>query len=171
MSHAIEILWSLTLIRNNMNTATTLYICKANVWRSQIAEWIHNKFANGTNKPLSLAWSEARKVKYNWSPSSDIVKYMSETRWIEIVNQRISYIMDLPTATIDAIQKTIFLYDPEKDSHCDDACKINEESPYEYLRKRWFNILISPVADPFETGEVWFDTIYDDIYKIVINNI
>ena len=42
---------------------STLYICSANVWRSQMAEWIHNQRFSQLGGAISLAWAEARKKK------------------------------------------------------------------------------------------------------------
>ena len=46
-----------------------IFVCKANVWRSQVAEWIAKYFWLDA---ISCAWVEARKEKYFSKPDKEI---------------------------------------------------------------------------------------------------
>lgn len=146
---------------------TILFVCKANVGRSQIAEWLYNNQNYNTSIAISIAWSEARKEKYNGQPAEEIVSFLKNYRWIDISHQSIKYVTDINQWVLAHISKIIFLYDPVENKECDDACKIAKDTPYEYFKNRWFCIQINPVPDPYETWKRWYQGITNRIQEII----
>lgn len=144
----------------------TLFICKANVWRSQMAEGIYNHI-HWKWMALSLAGCEARKDTYAWKPAGSIQDFMISYAWIDISNQKICYLSDLSENKISEIEKIIFLYDPTKEILCESECMKNELSPYEYFRHRNIHIQIFPIPDPFEEWEMWYGPIYRSINSLI----
>lgn len=55
------------------------------------------------------------------------------------------------------------MYNPENEAICDDECKLNGKTPYEYIKTLDMPIVINPINDPFEVGS--------DKYKMVIDEI
>ncbi len=151
-----------------MNTFP-LFICKANVGRSQIAEWLFNDI-HGFWGSLSIAWSEARKDKYLWIPDKTIINFLQEVYWVDICMQKIKYLSDLKSSHLVQITLVIFLYNPLIETFCDDLCKINGLTPYEYFKKKNMPIFIYPVTDPFEIWISWYQKISEEI-KIIIGNL
>lgn len=145
-----------------------LFICKANVWRSQIAEGLYNHL-HWTWKALSLAGCEARKEKYHWKPSESIIDFMKEYSWIDISNQRIRYLSDVSELILSNIEEVIFLYDPTEYAWCDLECMKDGYSPYEYFLSQNTSIQKYAIPDPFEVGYDWYRMIYDEIYSSIKN--
>ena len=146
---------------------TILFVCKANVGRSQIAEWLYNSNANKKSTALSIAWCEARKEKYFEKPAETIVSFMKNKQWIDISSQKINYISDFSKEVFDKVNRVIYLYNPEKSLSCDLDCRIDNMSPFQYLKEKWFQIQISPVEDPYETWEKWYEGIVYRIHEII----
>ncbi len=67
-----------------------LFICSANVGRSQIAEGFYNYYSGG-KKSISAAAIEDKREKYNNRPHPDIIKVMRE-KGIDISNQKIKLV-------------------------------------------------------------------------------
>ena len=131
-----------------MKNIDTLFICKANVWRSQIAEWFYNNYSQNT-KSISLAWVEAKKEKYNWKPSTEIIDLM-QNKGIDVSNQTINYIKDFIDKVLLGVDKIIFLYKPDVNDKIDDECKIDWISPYEYIKLKFnWDLFIYNIEDPF----------------------
>jgi protein-tyrosine-phosphatase len=149
------------------NNWLVLFICKANVWRSQIAEWIYNKIHWGWS--ISLAWNEARKRKYKSKPLKDIVHFLKLRKSLDISNQRISYLKDIPDNILSKIRIVYFLYDPNNESSCDNPCKKDWLSPYVYFKKVRVPIFIYPIDDPFDIWKGWYNFIYQEIYNLISN--
>ncbi len=157
---------SLLMFTQDHKKKYILFICKANVWRSQMAEWLYNNLY-GTWKALSLAGCEARKGTYEWKPARSIQDFMLNYAWIDISNQKVHYISDLSESDISEIEEIIFLYDPTKETSCDPECLKNGFPPYDYFRNRDICTRIFPVPDPFEQWEMWFESIYISINSLI----
>lgn len=143
-----------------------IFICKANVWRSQIAEWIYNNLY-GSGESISIAWSEARKEKYLWAPDTSVSKILKEYKWVDISTQKIKYLKDITVQHLSSCNLIVFLFDPEDITTCDDWCKLNWSTPYQYLKKWDIPILICPITDPFEVEQDAYKKIIDDIEKLI----
>ena len=143
-----------------------LFICKANVWRSQIAEWLYNHI-RWERIPLSIAGCEARKDRYVWKPAGSIQDFMMTYAWINISKQKIQYLTDLSEDQISDIEEVIFLYDPTKETLCESECMKDGLSPYVYFRNRNIFTRIFPVPDPFEEWEASYESIYLSIKSII----
>ncbi len=149
-----------------MKNIDTLFICKANVWRSQIAEWFYNTYSQNT-KSISLAWVEARKEKYNWKPSTKIISLMQK-KGINVSNKTINYINDFIDEVLFKVDKIVFLYKPNSNDEIDDECKIGLISPYDYLKLNFnWEILIFDIKDPFWKSNKSIEKIINQIEKIV----
>lgn len=146
---------------------TLLFVCKANVGRSQIAEWLYNSNMSSKLTAISIAWSEARKIKYFEKPAEAIITFMKNNQWIDISHQRINYITDFSKEVLNKINRVIYLYDPEINLSCDLDCNIHDVSPFEYLKRKGYPIQISPVEDPYETWEKWYQWIVNRIQEII----
>lgn len=146
-----------------------IFICKANVWRSQIAEWIFNhRYGAGTS--ISIAGCEARKEKYWWVPDTWVSTVLQEYKWVDISNQKIKYLSDITSQQLSDYNLVVFLFDPSQDSSCDYDCKKDWISPYEYLSKLDSSIRIHPITDPFEVWVKEYRRIIDEI-DIIIENL
>ena len=69
------------------------FICKANVQRSQISEWLFRKLYPNI-QCISFAWIEARKEKYSFKTEKSVSKIAQDYDNIDIGNQNINYISD-----------------------------------------------------------------------------
>ncbi len=147
----------------------TLFICKANVWRSQMAEGLYNNIYWAW-KALSLAGCEARKDAYIWKPAGSIQDFMMNYAQIDISNQKIQYLSDISENDINEIEEIIFLYDPIQESWCDLECLRDNLSPYNYFKNKNISIRIFPIPDPFEQWEMLYESIYTSI-KFIINSL
>lgn len=125
-----------------------MFVCIANVWRSQVAEWIYNFYSKNI-KAISCAWAEAKKEKYNSKPDSEIVEILLQN-WINISEQKINYITDFNKEELNNIKKVIFLYNPDNKSNINKDCLIHWMSVYEYfLNKKNVEIIINEINDPY----------------------
>ncbi len=86
---------------------------------------------------------------------------------IDISDQCISYLSDIAEKTLTKVTKIIFLYDPEKQITCDHGCKIDGQTPYEYLRTKNIPIEIHAIPDPYGVSEEKWTQIYDAINDLV----
>lgn len=127
----------------------TLFVCKANVQRSQVAEWLYNYYSK-LSKSISCAWVEARKQKYIWKPEPIITQILLED-WIDIREQNINYITDFDENIINNIKKVIFLFNPINEIQIDEECLINKKSVYQYFNeKKNIDIIINEIQDPYK---------------------
>ncbi|MDD3145449.1 MAG: hypothetical protein PHV23_05050 [Candidatus Gracilibacteria bacterium] len=143
-----------------------LFICKANVGRSQIAEAVYNNYTK-SNKAISIAGCEDRKEKYNGKPSIKITDFIIK-KGIDMLNQNINFITDFHIKDIENIEKVIFLYNPIKENIIDRNCMINGISPYKYFLKNFPDkITILDIKDPYNLGLNEIEDIYLDIDNLV----
>lgn len=148
-------------------TIRPIFICKANVWRSQIAEWIFNSLYWAWSS-LSIAWLEARKGKYHGSPDTGIIQVLKDYKNIDISLQKIKYLSDLPYEQWISLNLVVFLFDPTIESICDDDCKSDGLTPYEYFKNMNMPMIIHPILDPFEVGPESYQNIIDGIEEFVM---
>jgi len=143
----------------------TLFICSANVWRSQMAEWYYNYFTN-SNNAASAALIEARRKKYDNKPADSIVNIMRED-WIDISSQKVKL---LTKEICDDSDIIILLLTPNWEQ--DSGFTINWEKPTKFILKNYSNkIQIRAVKDPFlETNDKLRD-IRDEIKSFVYNSL
>jgi len=92
---------------------------------------------------------------------------LKDDYWIDISMQKIKYLSDLSSLELNKITTVVFLYNPTNDSVCDNLCKVNWLSPYEYFTRKNLSIIIHSVADPFEVWIWWYKQIIDQIQVIV----
>lgn len=143
-----------------------LFVCKANVWRSQIAEWIA-KFL--WIKAISCAAVEARKEKYNWKPDKEIVEILRHKYNIHIHNQKIKYPNDIKKE-INQIDKAIFLFNPQNIKQIDKEVLIENIPLWDYLKRKWKKIIIKHINDPANKDKNFKEKIIDEIYHFIKNN-
>lgn len=147
-------------------TIRPIFICKANVWRSQIAEWIFNHIF-GPWAAISIAWLEARKEKYIWAPDTWISDVLKEYKWVDISTQKIKYLKDMSIQELHCFNIVVFLFDPVRELWCEEECRLGWATPYEYLRTLSIPIFINPVIDPFDLWKEGYKGIIDDIEKLI----
>lgn len=100
-------------------------------------------------------------------PAEAIVSLMRDYGWIDISSQRIKYLSDILENTLARVRKVIFLFDPNEEWICEEACKLNWFTPFAFLQRRSFPIEISKIPDPYnETQDRWTH-IYDRIFDLV----
>lgn len=148
-----------------MQTSYTLFICRANVWRSQIAEWLYRKHYD--DNVISIAGAEAKKEKYHGRPLPAIVDFLDKNWGIDISSQSISYLSDIPLYILRSIRSIYFLYDPRIETDCDIACKLEGMSPYDYFEKQGMDIIITPIEDPFDGWVARYDHIAREIHTLI----
>ena len=145
------------------------FICKANVQRSQIAEWLFKKY-HPNIEVISFAWVEARKQKYHWVTEKSVCKIAKELDWVDIFQQNINYISDFDNKTLEKIDIFYFLFDPNIDNISEKETFIQWYSPYEYIKNHLkANIKITPITDPYQASENEKLRIYNDIKKLILN--
>lgn len=149
-------------------TTKIIFICKANVGRSQIAEWIYNSIYWSWSS-ISFAGSEARKEKYLWFPDTWVSKILKEYKWVDISSQKIQYLSDININQIQDFDVIVFLYDPKNEAICDDKCKLYGKTPYEYIKTLDMPIVINPIKDPFEVGSDKYKMVIDEIENFIYN--
>lgn len=139
----------------------TLFICSANIWRSQIAEWYYNHFTRSHNWS-SAALIEDRREKYNFKPAESIVEIMKED-WIDISSQEVSL---LTKEACDEVDRIIILLDIDEEQDSDFT--INWENPRQFLWKYYRNkCIIRKVQDPFWETDYILKNIRNEIKKLV----
>lgn len=139
----------------------TLFICSANVWRSQIAEWYYNNFTNSNNW-LSAALIEDRWEKYWYKPADSVIDIMNED-WIDISSQRVKL---LTKEICDEADRIILLLIPNSEQ--DSEFRINWESPTKFLLENYGDkIQVRKVQDPFWETNDKLKIIRDEIKLIV----
>jgi protein-tyrosine-phosphatase len=126
-----------------------LFLCSANVWRSQMAEGYCNYFTNSSIW-TSAALIEDRMEKYAFSPAKEIINAMKQD-WIDISHQKIKL---LNREMCELADKIILLFDPvDKVSEFE----IEWKNAVDFLIENYFSkLIISPVQDPFWE---WIDKI------------
>lgn len=148
-----------------MQNSFVLFICRANVGRSQIAEGFYRKYHD--DNVISIAGAEAKKEKYHGRPLSAIVDFLHDHYTLDISSQKISYLWDIPLYTLRSIRSVYFLYDPVIEMDCDAACMREGMSPYYYFQKQSIDITIVPVDDPFDEWPSWYQSIIEKISVLV----
>ncbi len=144
-----------------MQESYILFICRANVWRSQIAEWLYRKYSD--DRVMSIAGAEAKKEKYHGRPLPAIIDFLHKNWDTDISSQNISYLSDIPLHILRSIRSIYFLYDPRIETDCDIACQLEGMSPYDYFQKQGIDIIITPIEDPFDG---WVSR-YDHIVRAI----
>jgi hypothetical protein len=111
---------------------------------------------------------EARKGKYHGSPDTGIIQVLKDYKNIDISLQKIKYLSDLPYEQWISLNLVVFLFDPTIESICDDDCKSDGLTPYEYFKNMNMPMIIHPILDPFEVGPESYQNIIDGIEEFVM---
>ena len=143
-----------------------LFICRANVWRSQCAEWFAKKFKKDV---ISCASVEARKEKYFYKPEKVITDIILNKYNIDISKQEIYYPLDI-LKDIDNLENIYFLFDPKKAKKSDKEVLIKWKTLWEYFDSIWKEYSIYEIEDPDAKDNSTIVKIVDDI-NLVINKI
>ena len=123
-----------------------LFICAANVWRSQMAEWYYNAFTN-SKLGSSAAIVEDKREKYNYKPSQLIQDVMLENG-IDISEQRIKLLT--PDLYKEA-DKIVLLLDVD---NMKSEFKIHNQSPIDFLCENYNDkLIIYPISDPYDADK------------------
>ena len=140
-----------------------LFVCWANVWRSQVAEW----FAKNIGKDvLSCASVEARKEKYNYKPEKVVTNIMRDKYNINIENQVVYYPNDIKKY-LSKIENIYFLFDPNKVDSIDKDVLIDWRNFWEYLDYIWKKYFIYEIEDP-DKKDLWvIESIVDELNVLV----
>jgi len=109
-----------------------LFVCAANVGRSQMAEGFYNHFTN-SNQAVSAAGIQDCREKYEYRPDRDIVKVMQE-EGIDISNNLIKLVNE---EIVSVSERIIIFCDPS-------LCP-------EYL-KRNTRMMHVAIEDPYQLG-------------------
>lgn len=163
-----------------------LFLCSANVGRSQIAQWYYNHLSKwcfsqsaalvedrinlrAISKDKNIEEINNRIISYWWKPDKSIIQIMKDD-WIDISNQRIKLLNSLSYDEISSFDKIIILFNPvsiEANSYEFDIDWIN---PYQYLINNFKNkIGIFEIKDPFWQNISDLIDIRNEIKKLVIN--
>ena len=143
-----------------------LFICWANVWRSQVAEAFAKKLWKNI---ISCASVEARKEKYNNKPEKIVTKIMLEDYNIDIKNQVIFYPKDIEKF-LNKIQNIYFLFDPKKAKNSDKETLINWKTIWDFFNSIWKKYYIYEIEDPDGKDIKNIKKIINDI-DILVNKI
>ncbi|EKD44717.1 MAG: hypothetical protein ACD_71C00032G0005 [uncultured bacterium (gcode 4)] len=119
-----------------------LFLCSANVWRSQMDEGYYNYFTSLLNW-VSAALIEDRREKYNYSPSWEIIDIMQQ-EGIDISKQTVKL---LDKGMCEESEKIVLLLDP---SDKKSEFKIDGHDAIDFLMNTYYNkISVFPIKDPF----------------------
>ncbi len=143
-----------------------IFVCKANVWRSQIAEWIAKYF---WIKSTSCAWVEARKEKYFNKPDKQIIEILKKEYNIDISNQNIKYPEDIKELFIPE-NKIIFFFNPKNISQVDKEVLIENKPLWKYLREKWIKYEIYKIEDPADKSKKFKEEVIKKIYNFIKDN-
>jgi len=88
---------------------------------------------------------------------------------LDISDQSIKYLSEIPEQILLNIEKVIFLYDPIEYKLCELECMKDGYSPYEYFLSQNTSIQKYAIPDPFEVGYSRYGMICDEIYSIIKN--
>lgn len=137
-----------------------LFICWANVQRSQIAE----AFARELGKEvISCASVEDKREKYLNKPEKTVTELMQENFWIDISHQKVFYPNDI-LDRLDEIENIYFLYDPKEARIPDEKLLVNSKPFWDYLNSIWKKYEIYKIKDPDEdinTKDSMLEIVYD----------
>lgn len=140
-----------------------LFVCWANVGRSQVAEWFARKF---WKKIISCASVEARKEMYSFKPEKVITEILFKKYNIDISKQEVFYPSDIIN-NIEKVDNIYFLFDPKKAKKSDEETLINWKTLWEYLDSVWKNYNIYEIEDPDEKDEKVVEDIVYQLYDLV----
>ena len=119
-----------------------LFLCSANVWRSQMGEWYYNYFSNSKNW-FSAALVEDRREKYWHSPAIEIAKLMLQD-WIDISEQKVKL---LNKEMCEAADKVILFLNPED---IKSEFQIEWKNATDFLMNNYADkLIIFQIHDPF----------------------
>ncbi len=140
-----------------------LFICWANVWRSQVAEW----FAKNLWKDvISCASVEARKEKYSYKPEKIVTQIMKNKYNIDISNQDVYYPDDI-IKYIDNVENIYFLFNPKDVKKVDSEVLINWKTLWEYFDSIWKKYFIYNIEDPDNKDLLKIKKIVDEINYLI----
>lgn len=129
-----------------MNPRKILFLCAANVWRSQMAEWYYNALTK-TEHATSAALLEDRRNKYNHKPTQEIQNTMMQDR-VDISSHSIQLLNRELCEQADII--VIFLELDDVSSEF----RIESIDAVKFLKQFYSEKLIYyPIADPYEANE------------------
>ncbi len=121
-----------------------LFVCWANVWRSQVAEW----FAKNLWKDvISCASVEARKEKYNYKPEKTVTEIMDNEYNIDISNQVVYYPSDIKRY-LNELDNIYFLFNLENVKKIDTDVLIYWKTLWKYLDQIGKKYFIFDIEDP-----------------------
>lgn len=102
-------LWVFYVINMITMNPSILFLCKANVWRSQMAEWYIN-FLTGQKVAISAALVEdhTKSPLYNGKPALHIQEIMLED-WIDISDQHIKLFSTLWNDVLEGLTNIVLL--------------------------------------------------------------
>ena len=137
-----------------------LFVCWANVQRSQIAEAFAKKI---WKKSISCASIEDKREKYLNKPENTVTGFMNDKFWIDISNQEVLYPNEI-LDKLNQIDNIYFLYDPKEARKPDEKLLVNWKSLWDYLDYIWKKYEIHKIKDPDEdinTKDSMLNIIYD----------
>ncbi len=143
-----------------MKKKKDLFVCWANVQRSQIAEAFVKKLWKNV---ISCASVENKREKYKNKPEKIVTNLMQENFWIDISYQKVSYPIDI-IDELNNLENIYFLFDPKKAKKVDDELLINWKTFWNYLDFIWKKYSIYEIKDLDEdinTSDSMLEIIYD----------
>jgi len=140
-----------------------VFVCSANVWRSQVAEWFAKKFWLDA---ISCAGVEAKKEKYGYKPDKVITDILLKNYDIDISNQEIFYPEDIKDKLLNA-EKIMFLFDPDKVKKVDNKVLVDGMTLWEFLKKNWKKYKKNSIPDPYEKWNFEKKVVIDKIYNLI----
>ena len=140
-----------------------LFVCRANVWRSQVAEWFAKKLWKDV---ISCASVEARKCMYFNKPEKVITNIVLNKYNIDISNQEVFYPNDI-IKYLDKLKNIYFLFDPKKAKESDVETLIDWVTLWDYLDSLWKEYNIFEIEDPDEKDEKTIERIVNQIDLLI----
>ncbi len=128
-----------------------LFICQANIGRSQIAEAFYNHYSKG--KFAISAGVDDVGEKYNFTPTPHVFEVMSE-KGIDITGQKIK---PLNQEIIDEIDEIVVL--------------CSSEIVPEYIKNSSKKVIYNEILDPYQRSYEELRQIRDEIEALVLKMI
>jgi len=144
-----------------------LFVCWANVWRSQLAEGFAKKLWKNV---ISCASVEARKEKYKNKPDEVVTEIIRKEYNIDISNQVVFYPNDI-LKYLNKINNIYFLFNPKDVNKVDNEVLINWKTLWEYLDSIWKKYFIYDIEDPDNKDLSKIRNIVKKIYQLINRNI
>lgn len=125
-----------------------LFICEANVGRSQIAEAFYNEYSKGKNAQSAGVVDVGKK--YNFVPHSDVINVMRE-KGIDISQQKIKIVKP---SMLENVEEIVVLCKPE--------------ILPQFVKESTIKVSFYEISDPYKRTYEELRKVRDEIEEIVL---